>query len=77
MAQIAKGKTQSGIFVYLNDLDKLCAEKSLVKTVAQFMDIDHLEKSLAVRAAWSVRDVTAKLLNTKAAKKVLINDLFA
>lgn len=39
LAKIAKGTPAPGIFKYLNDIESLCALKSEVKTVDQFLDI--------------------------------------
>jgi len=75
--KIGKGIPSYGYFKYFNDLEKLCNLQTQVKTEAEFFDIDHLDTAMAVRAAWMVRDVLAKLSDKKTPKKVLMNDLYA
>jgi hypothetical protein len=77
MIAIATGKLATGIFSYLNDIDSLCSLKSTVKTVDDFLVLDHLDKCLAIRAAFIVRDVVKKLAKKDIKKKVAINDLYA
>jgi hypothetical protein len=77
MIAIATGKVATGIFSYLNDIDQLCSLKSTVKTVDDFLVLDHLDKCLAIRAAFIVRDVVKKLAKKDIKKKVAINDLYA
>lgn len=45
--------------------------------MTQFSQLEHLEQALAIRAAFSVRDVMDKLKTTKAKKVAALNDLFA
>ena len=55
--KIQKGLPAKGIFSYLNDIEKLCSMKRTVTTVDEFMNLQHLDDALAVRAAFKVRDV--------------------
>ena len=51
VSQTKKGKPAKGVFSYLNNIEALCMMKSDVKTVDQFLDIQHLDNCLAIRAA--------------------------
>jgi hypothetical protein len=77
LSKIAKGVPAPGIFKYLNDIEKLCSLKSDVKTVDEFLDIQHLENALAVKASFSVRDMVFKMQSSKEKRIVKVNDLFA
>ncbi len=77
IAKIMAGKKATGIFEYLNDIDKLCNLKQQAKTLEAFLNLSHLETCLAVRAAWIVRDVMVKLQTKDVKKKTLINDIIA
>lgn len=74
---IAKGKPARDLFSYLNEIEALCSLKKSAETVDQFLDLNHLEQALSIRAAFSVRDVMQKLKTTKAKRVTAVNDLFA
>lgn len=61
----------------MNNIEKLCSLKNYVTSVEQFSDLQHLDKCLAIRASWSVRDTIAKLAQKDIKKKTKINDLYA
>lgn len=46
-------------------------------TVEEFLDFNHLDDCLKIRAAYHVNDVIRKLESSNAKKKVKMNDLFA
>jgi hypothetical protein len=77
MISIATGKAAKGIFSYLNEIDQLCSLKSTVKTVDEFLELGHLDKCLAIRAAFIVREVVKNLAKKDIKKKVAMNDLYA
>ena len=58
--QIAKGKTSTGLFTYLNNIDSLCQATSKATNPVEFSDLDHLETALAVRSAFWVKKLTTE-----------------
>lgn len=75
--KIKKGIPAYSFFSYFNHLDKLCSLKDQVKTINEFLDIEHLDRALSIRAAWVVRDVLKKMSEKDVPKKVLMNDKYA
>jgi len=75
--KIALGQKVTGVFSYLNDLNKLCTLKSNATSVDSFLDLQHLDNALAVRAAFKVRDVIDKMEKSKEKKVIKINELYA
>lgn len=67
----------SGILRYLNDIDKLLSLTPSVTTVEQFLDLQHLDDALAVRAAYQIRTLMKKLKSSQEKKVITINDLYA
>ena len=57
--KVSKGKQPLPLFGYLAKLDELIASKSTATTVEQFLDIDYIERTLAVRAAHAIFDLRA------------------
>jgi len=75
--KIEQGEKATGVFSYLNDLDKLCTLKSTAKSVDSFLELEHLDNALAVRAAFKVKDVINKIESSKEKKVIKINELYA
>lgn len=73
----AQGKKATGLFSYINDMDRLCSEKSSAKTAAEFASIEHLEHAMSACAAGQLRRVVHAMGNSDAPDKVKINELFA
>ena len=46
-------------------------------TVEEFLNLQHLDDALAIRAAFKVQDTMNKISNSKEKKVVAMNDLFA
>ena len=55
--KISKGVPTTGILRYLNNLDKLVTLQPAVKTVEEFLQLDHLDNALAVKASFQILDV--------------------
>ena len=51
--------------------------QSTAKTIENFIQLQHLDDALAIRAAYHINDVTHKLNDSKADKKTTFNDLYA
>lgn len=49
--RVAKGKQPDQLFSYLAKTEELTSSKSSATTVAEFSTLDHIEKTLAARAA--------------------------
>ena len=67
--RVAKGKQPDKLFSYLAQTEELTASKSTATTVAEFSSLDHIERTLAVRAAQSVKVVSGMLNASTAPKK--------
>lgn len=65
------------MFAYLGQIDQLIAAKSQAKTTSQFNDLDHIEKALAVRAGYCVRDLRERMKSSSASNKEQENEIFA
>ena len=74
---MAKGKQTDSLFSYLAQLEQLVAEKSRASTVEEFSAMEHVEKALAVRAAYAIREVREKMKASQASKKEQENELYA
>ena len=75
--KVAKNKKPLEFFAYLVETPKLMVVKSGAVTITEFLDMDHIEKALCVRAAIAVREVT-KLMNESTAHiKEKENEIFA
>lgn len=62
---------------YLNDIEALTAGKSHAKTVAGFIQIEHLERALATRAAYAFKELSETLKKSEASDMEKTNELFA
>ena len=49
--RVAKGKQPDQLFSYLAKTEELTSSRSSATTVAEFSTLDHIEKTLAARAA--------------------------
>ena len=76
-AKIASGKPVNEFFSYLSDVKTLLSSKSQAKTVAEFLEPDHLQQALAVRACFILKRVSEKLAASEAPSMTKQNDLFA
>lgn len=55
----------------------LCEMKRNANTVDDFLNIQHLDDALAIRAAFKVQDTITKISSSKEKKVVAMNELFA
>ena len=76
-AKIAQNKAPHEFFAYLGKTRELLSTKSAAKTVAEFLEPDHLQLALATRAAQLVMKVYHQLTESKAPSKTKQNELFA
>ncbi len=77
-ALIVEGKpVKYDFFNYLNKSKELLEAKSQAKSVAEFLDPEHLQQALAVRAAYCLINLYKEMNESKAPKTVKNNDLFA
>ena len=77
VAKVMKGKNPDDFFAYLGNSDLLSGTKSQATTVAEFLEPDHIQKAMAVRAAYYVHKTCKKVNESKAGGKAKQNDLFA
>lgn len=75
--KIAAGKTPPEFFSYLVDSEKLLSTPSGATTVAEFLHADHLQRALATRSVYLIKNTVAKLTESKAPSKTKQNELFA
>jgi len=50
-----QGEKATGLLAYLNEVDSLLSSKSGIKSVDDALNLDNLEKGLAVRAAFRIK----------------------
>lgn len=75
---IKENKPMLPLFDYLRDLEKFVSMKSNVRTLAEFSDIDNLDKALCVRAAHRVKSLFKRFAKAKGVnKKLVLNELFS
>lgn len=72
--RVAKGKPPLPLFSYL--VQKGGDQKSEAHTPEAFSELDHLERTLAVRAAYSVTQLREMMMASKATKKEKENEIF-
>lgn len=77
LMKIKQGIPASGALRYLNKLEELRLLKVRAKTVDEFLELQHLDDALAVRAGYMVQQVLQQLEDSKSPKKVKMNELFA
>ena len=70
------GKPAKGFFEYLNHFVALCQAKSSARSLEEFLNIDHLDECLAVRAAYWCNRVIPGIAESKESKKRIYNDIF-
>lgn len=61
----------------MNDIDRLLSLKPAVQSVDKFLDFQHIDEALAVKAAYQIKLLMKKLSSSKDNKVVKINDLYA
>ena len=72
-----KGKKPIAEFAYLAELDKLVGKPSPAKTVEEFLTLDHIEQTLAIRAACKTSEVREEMKKSEDPKKRQENEVFA
>ena len=75
--KVAKGKKPHDFFAYLAETPQLTVSKSGASTIAEFLIVDHIEKTLCVRAATAVQEVSRLMKESTAHKKEQENEIFA
>ena len=74
---LAKGQKCEGYMAYLNDTEKLLSGKSHATTVEEFLQIEHLERALATRAVYQLKDLHHVMSASTATDMEKANDIFA
>ena len=74
---VARGKSCSGYFAYMNNTETLCKSKSQARTVAEFLDWEHLTAALSTRSAYYIQHVNKLMKSNTSDKKAKENELFA
>lgn len=74
--KIEQGTPATKPFDYLNNIEQLCSARSTATSIDEFLDLDHLETAVAVRAAFRVRGLFKKWSASSAKKVTKLNDLF-
>ena len=54
---MSKGKKCEGYMEYLNNTEELIRRKITAKTVTDFIQLDHLERALATRAVFKLKEL--------------------
>ena len=77
MDKVSKGKQPMADFSYLAQLEGLLGKPSAAKTVEEFLSLDHIEQTLAIRAAYKTREVREEMKKSSEPKKSQENEIFA
>jgi len=56
-----EGEKATGLLSYLNEVDSLLSSKSSIKSVEDALNLDNLEKGLAVRAAFRIKSTMEQM----------------
>jgi len=65
ITMVAQGKTPHEFFTYLSDMPSLLTTKSGATSVEEFLNPDHIQRTLAVRAAFFAKKVLTSLSKSK------------
>ena len=74
---LKKGKRCAGYMAYLNNTEEFIRGKSDAKSISEFLRIEHLERALATRACYQLKELHAAMSSSNATELEQTNDLFA
>jgi hypothetical protein len=75
--RLSKDRTLVGFFKYLNDIDMLLHSKLRAKTPEEFIDMNTLVRTLAVRAAYYINLANTLIKSSNLDLKVKLNEKYA
>jgi hypothetical protein len=74
---IQRGFKPSGIFEYFNLFEELLSAKGQPQSVDDVLCLKFLEKALAIRAAFKVKNTLTKVFTSKESEHEKINSIYA